>query len=298
MTPAGRFAPSPSGLLHFGSLLAAVGSYLDARLSGGQWLLRIEDLDRPRCQPGAEKAIIDTLSAFGFRADGPVARQSERIPLYEAALGRLAGRGLVFPCDCSRRDRSILTAPGQETQCVRDCRSRLNDRSDACLRVALDGLAPVQVVDRSLGPVFFDPVAHRDVIVRRRDGIFSYHFAVVVDDADQGISDVVRGADLLGSTSWQLGLQQALGIPAPRYLHLPVVVEPDGSKLAKSRRTLPVSDLNPRDTLTDVLRLLGQPAGWVLHEGPLEDFWRSAIAAWDPGAFRGVETVPAPLLMQ
>ncbi len=298
MNPAGRFAPSPSGLLHFGSLLAAAGSYLDARHSGGRWLLRIEDLDRPRSQPGAETAILATLTAFGFRPDGPVARQSERIRLYEAALQRLDARGLVFPCDCSRREIAVLTAPGQETQCVRDCRSRLSGRSDACLRVALDGLEPVQIVDRSLGPVLFDPVAHRDVIIRRRDGIFSYHFAVVVDDADQGISDVVRGADLLGSTPWQLGLQKALGIAAPRYLHLPVVVEPDGSKLAKSRRALPVSDLNPRDTLADVLRLLGQPGDRARHEQPMGDYWRAAIAAWDPGAFRGVDTVPAPLLTQ
>ena len=289
--PIGRFAPSPTGLLHLGSLVAATGSYLDARQQGGRWLVRFEDLDSPRILAGAEVAILRSLAAFGFRSDGPVVRQSERLALYESALSRLAQRALLFRCRCSRRD---IAAAGlsEEPRCVGDCRRQGSTDGEGSLRVALEGLDPKQVVDRSGREIRFEPTVHTDVVVRRRDGVFAYQLAVVVDDAAQSVSDVVRGRDLLESTAWQLGLQSALSLPTPRYLHLPMVVEPDGTKLGKSRHSLPLDAIAAPGLLRNALQLLGQPPPAVAVSD-LEAIWRSAIAAWDPVAASLRVEVPA-----
>ncbi len=287
----GRFAPSPTGPLHLGSLVAATGSYLDARHQGGRWLVRLEDLDTPRNLAGAEAAILQTLAAFGFSTDGPVVRQSKRRALYESALSLLWQRGLLFRCRCSRREIAEAGL-SDEPRCVGDCRRHLQAEGEGCLRVALDSLPPRQVHDRSGREIRFDPTVHTDVVVRRRDRVIAYHLAVVVDDAEQAVSDVVRGGDLLGSATWQLGLQSALSLPTPRYLHLPLVVEPDGTKLAKSRRSVPLATGAAPFLLRRALQLLGQPSPKVAASD-LEATWQSAIAAWDPAAASRCAEVPA-----
>src|SRR5690606_26645304 len=215
----GRFAPSPTGPLHAGSLLAAFGSWLLARAAGGQWLVRIEDVDRPREVPGAAAAQLATLSAFGLESDLPVVRQSEREPLYRAPLQRLLEAGLPCPCSCSRSD---LAAAGRvHRRCVAATprpppavRPRAADHSPAAADDGLQGPRPPDV-DREVG----------DFVLLRADGFWAYQLAVVVDGAEQGVTDVVRGADLLDSTPRQVLLQRALGLPTPRYLHLPLLLD-------------------------------------------------------------------------
>jgi glutamyl-Q tRNA(Asp) synthetase len=283
----GRFAPTPSGPLHLGSLLAAVGSWLDARHAGGDWLLRIDDLDQPRCRPEHEHDILAALAAHGLVPDRPPTRQSGDAVRYEAALRQLDARGLLFQCSCSRRELAASGAP--DPCCLRDCRNRgaaATHGSDTSLRVDLAGLAPMQATDRSLGAITFDPRRHRDLVLRRRDGIVAYALAVVVDDHDAGVSDVVRGGDLLAGTPWQLALHQALGFSPPRYLHLPVVTEPDGAKLAKSRRSVPLDPARSTENLTAVLGWLRQPLPADTKKNAAE-LLAAAASVWDPGRFAG-----------
>jgi glutamyl-Q tRNA(Asp) synthetase len=245
-------------------------------------LLRIEDLDRARLQPGAEEAIVKTLQAFGLRHDGPVVRQSARLAAYDAALGELARHGLLFACGCSRREIAAAAAIGEESRCVGRCRELDLEPGGAALRVDLGRLPQLAATDRSGREIRFDPQAQTDVVVRRRDGVVAYQLAVVVDDAAQGITDVVRGGDLLSSTAWQLALQHALGLATPRYLHLPVITEPDGSKLAKSRRSLPLAAQAAPALILRALELLEQPPPPAsAHHAP-EALWDWAIAHWDP----------------
>ena len=280
----GRFAPTPSGPLHLGSLLAAVGSWLDA--AEGLCLLRIDDLDTSRCRPEYERAILHTLETFGLRYPETVIRQSARTATYAAAITRLGARIPLFYCDCTRRE---LTGEG-EACCLKDCRDRRCDPSSSSLRADLRSLEPMTVLDRSLGEIHFDPLQQRDVIVRRRDGVHTYPLATVIDDAEQGVTDVVRGADLLASTGWQLALQQALGLPTPRYLHLPVVVEPDGSKLAKSRRSAALEPSQAASQLRQVLKWLAQnePPATFDVAGDVLDWMRPG---WDPARFAGLASV-------
>jgi glutamyl-Q tRNA(Asp) synthetase len=239
----GRFAPSPTGPLHLGSLVAAFGSWLMARHAGGEWWVRIEDLDPPREIAGAAETQLRTLSAFGLVSDGPVLRQSDRHALYDAALSRLRDAGLAFACHCSRSD---LAAVGGIHRCCRPGAQRelpairLHVPDDT--RIAFDDAIHgrfEQDVARAVG----------DVVLRRADGYWAYQLAVVVDDADQGITDVVRGADLLDSTPRQILLQRALGLPTPRYAHLPLIVDDSGHKLSKSLAALPVDADDPLPTL-------------------------------------------------
>ena len=216
----GRFAPSPTGRLHFGSLVAALGSWLLARHHHGQWLVRVEDLDPPREVAGAARAQLATLAAFGMTSDLPVVWQSGRHDRYASALERLLAAGTAFECRCSRSE--LASAGGIHRRCVaRDparspaIRLRVTDGSTVAFIDGLQGRI-AQAVDRDVG----------DVVLRRADGFWAYQLAVVVDDAEQGITDVVRGADLLDSTPRQILLQRALGLPTPRYLHLPLIVTP------------------------------------------------------------------------
>lgn len=249
----GRFAPSPTGPLHFGSLVAALASFLDARHEGGRWLLRIEDLDPPRESLDAPARIIEQLKAFGMAWDGDILYQSRRLDAYAAALERLTAQGAVYPCVCSRKS-FIGVYPGR-------CRGRafadVHEDYAVRLRVA-EGT--VRISDRIAGVKSWrldEDVG--DFVVKRKDGLFAYQLAVVVDDAFQGVTDVVRGSDLLDSTPRQVCLARELGIPAVRYAHFPVITDSDGTKLSKQTHAAPVDTADPLPLLQHALRALGQP---------------------------------------
>ena len=291
----GRFAPSPSGPLHLGSLVAALGSFLDALHAGGEWLLRLDDLDQPRCRPEHADAILAALAAHGLVPSRPAHRQTDDPQRYTAALAVLEARGLLFTCDCSRRELAAAGVAGAaEPCCLRDCRARRPPATAAALRADLSMLRPMTLQDRSLGMIRFDPAQHRDVIVRRRDGIVAYALAVVVDDAEAGVTDVVRGGDLFEGTGWQLALHQALGLGPPRYLHLPVVVEADGAKLAKSRRSVPLDAESASRALVRVLGWLRQPVPQSLAAGDISAGLAAAAAQWDIARFSGLAEIRLP----
>ncbi|RZA21853.1 MAG: tRNA glutamyl-Q(34) synthetase GluQRS [Lysobacteraceae bacterium] len=248
----GRFAPSPTGPLHAGSMLAALGSWLLARQAGGEWLVRVEDIDPPRQVAGAAQAQLRTLQAFGLRHDGDIAWQSRRGHLYQAALDRLLAEGLAFECHCSRTD--LAASGGIHRHCVANAR-----RPDPAIRLRVTDGREISFDDAVHGPVAqrVDRVVG-DFVLRRADGLWAYQLAVVVDDADQVITDVVRGSDLLDSTPRQILLQRALGLPTPRYAHLPLLLGKDGSKLSKSDAALPVDSKDPLSTLRMLWHCLGQ----------------------------------------
>jgi glutamyl-Q tRNA(Asp) synthetase len=286
----GRFAPSPSGPLHLGSLATATASFLDARHQGGKWLLRIEDLDTGRNRPGAADEMLRLLEGLGLQWDGPVLYQSQRPARYAQALAELAARHLLYQCSCSRRDRGGTDDTGGYPG---TCRAGPSRPGPTATRFRAD-LSPVgPFIDRLQGPVDIDPASLGDPIVRRRDGCYAYQLAVVIDDADQGVTDVVRGADLLPSTCWQRSLQRALGLHEPRYAHLPLVCEPDGTKLSKSARTVRLEGGAPAQLVWRVLALLRQSPPRELAAAPLAELWAWAIRHWRLGALRAVATLPA-----
>ncbi len=284
----GRFAPSPTGPLHLGSLVAAMASYLDAKVHHGQWLVRIEDLDWDRNVAGADQAMLATLQRCGMVWDGDVVWQSQRTGLYEAALRQLAG--LVYPCACSRKEivdsrLNAGAAPGVTPVYPGTCRHGLAPGKTArALRLKVPEAPhyPVSFSDRWQGRVSQDlPTDVGDFVVRRADGFWAYQLAVVVDDGAQGITDVVRGADLIDSTPRQLYLQQLLGLPQPQYLHVPVVTNAEGEKLSKQTGALAFDN---GSTAQELLRTALVPAahflGMALQADSLEDFWRRAVPAW------------------
>ena len=283
----GRFAPSPTGDLHLGSLVAALGSYLDARSQGGRWLLRMEDLDAERVLPGCAARMLRTLESFGLRWDGAVTYQSARTEHYARALERLSAAGLTFECGCSRRERANQGGyPGT-------CRDRPPGPGPTALRFRVEDARTVRFTDRVQGGCSFALGELGDVIVRRRDRAFAYQLAVVVDDALQGVTDVVRGADLLESTAWQIALQEALGLPRPRYAHLPLVVEPGGAKLAKSRRSIPLDPRAAGPLLYEALSLLRQDPPATLKPEPVGRMLEWACAHWELDRVRGLREVAA-----
>lgn len=286
----GRFAPSPTGALHLGSLATATASFLDARHHGGQWLLRMEDLDRPREVPGAADGILRDLDSLGFWWDGPVIYQSRRLPLYQAAVAALEARGLAYPCSCTRRDLGATDDAGGYPG---TCRAGPQRPGATAMRFRADLSRVGPFVDRLQGPVDVDPSALGDPIIRRRDGIYAYQLAVVVDDANQGVTDVVRGSDLLPSSCWQRSLQRALGLPEPRYAHLPLVCEPNGAKLSKSARTVGLQGGSGTERIWRVLALLRQMPPPAMAQAALPELWAWAISHWRPGALRGVASLPA-----
>lgn len=292
----GRFAPSPTGPLHFGSLVAAVGSYLDARHHHGKWLLRIEDLDPPREIPGAADAILRTLDAFAMEWDGPVVYQSRRDGLYACALEELAHKGYLFGCGCTRREiadsamhsESGLVYPGT-------CRAGLPPgRSARALRVRTEA-REVGLVDRLQGDLR-QHLEHEvgDFIVRRADLLVAYQLAVVVDDAEQQITHVVRGADLLDSTPRQVYLQQLLELPTPSYLHLPVAVDANAEKLSKQTFAREIAAGRETAVLLDVLAFLDQPLPESPGDASLAELWQWAIARWEPARITSTRALPAP----
>jgi glutamyl-Q tRNA(Asp) synthetase len=279
----GRFAPSPTGPLHFGSLVAAVGSYLSARSRGGEWLVRMEDLDPPREVKGAADDILRTLDAYGFEWQGEVMYQSRRRDAYEDALDRLRRSGALYPCGCTRKEIADSNISGIEGLVYPGtCRAGLAaGRNARALRVRTDNA----VID------FEDRVQSRqhlqlekeigDFVARRADGFYAYQLAVVVDDAEQGITEVVRGADLLASTACQIHLQQLLDLPTPAYAHLPAAVNDQGEKLSKQTFAKPLSRATPVGPLRQALDFLGQGPLPESGEISVASFWAFAMAAWD-----------------
>jgi glutamyl-Q tRNA(Asp) synthetase len=294
----GRFAPTPSGPLHLGSLLAAVGSYLSARRSNGRWLLRIEDLDRNRVIPGIADQMLRTLDSFGFEWDGNVEFQNTRILLYEQALARLVAAGLCYPCRCSRSQLAAQALePGEELVYPGTCRSDPDaSQGPHALRFRTDaGLALVEFEDRLQGPVSEDcHHAAGDFVIRRRDGFFAYHLAVVVDDELQGVTEVVRGCDLLSCTPRQILLQRALGYRTPEYAHLPLLLEADGRKLAKSRHAVPLDADCAAPALWKVLAWLRQEPPAELAGAPVNEIWAWALPNWRPERLAGFRELRLP----
>jgi glutamyl-Q tRNA(Asp) synthetase len=284
----GRFAPSPTGPLHMGSLVAAMASYLDAKLHHGQWLVRIEDVDKDRNVPGADREILASLERCGMRWDGEVVWQTQREALYDEALARLAEN--VYPCGCSRKE-------------IADSQTRLGQDGNALLvypGTCREGLAPGKVPralrlrtpqqphriisfeDRWAGHISQDITAEvGDFVIRRADGYWAYQLAVVVDDAAQGVTDIVRGADLLDSTPRQLYLQELLGLPHPRYLHVPLVLNADGEKLSKQTGAQAFDQgASSATLLRDALLPAARFLGLQVEAQTVEAFWRDAVPAW------------------
>ncbi|MFO1407347.1 MAG: tRNA glutamyl-Q(34) synthetase GluQRS [Steroidobacteraceae bacterium] len=291
----GRFAPTPSGALHFGSLVAAVASWVDARALGGRWLVRIEDIDPPRERPGAADDILRALERLGLGWDGPVLRQSTRSDAYGEALDRLAASGHLRDCSCARSALAALPvnagrASGEDLYHPAEClprpeparpgelarRFRAPDR-DVCFEDRVQGWTCANVA-RTSG----------DFVLQRRDGLYAYQLAVVVDDEAQGVTDVVRGADLLMSTPRQLLLQQALGFDAPSYLHVPIAVGADGLKLSKSADAPGLASANPGAQLAAALGFLGQRPPQELAGWDAAAVLEWAVANWIPEAMRGL----------
>jgi glutamyl-Q tRNA(Asp) synthetase len=283
----GRFAPSPTGPLHLGSLLAALGSYLDAHAHAGRWLVRMEDLDAARELPGCATQILATLEAFGLNWDGSIEYQSARAEHYSAALAQLRAAGLTFECSCSRRE--LADEPGYPGS----CRQGPRHAGPTATRFRVPSVS-VGWQDRLQGRCDYPLGPLGDVIIRRRDGGFAYQLAVVVDDAAQAVTDVVRGADLIESTPWQIALQGALGLPSVRYAHLPLLTEASGAKLAKSRRSVALEPIRASAQLCQVLGLLGQapPAGLELE--PVHTVLAWAIQHWRPERLAGLTAITAP----
>ena len=278
----GRFAPSPTGPLHFGSLIAALASYADARSNQGRWLLRIEDLDPPRETPGAADSFPRMLEHYGFTWDAPILRQSTRDAVYRSAMDRLRKEGKVFACACTRAqlERAPMGAGGERVY-PGTCRTGVPPGQRARSWRVRVGTNPVAFTDRVQGRQAQDLAREvGDFVLRRADGLWAYQLAVVVDDSEQGITDVVRGADLLASTPRQIWLQQQLNAAVPRYAHVPVAVNSAGEKLSKQTMAAPLPLARPHAVLCAAWRFLNQ----VAPEAELtsaEEFWQWAIPRWD-----------------
>lgn len=275
----GRFAPTPSGPLHLGSLLTALGSWLSARAAGGRWLLRIDDLDTPRVQRGAESTILRQLEAHGLFWDGAIRRQSAHVDEYAAALAQLRAQDRLYACTCTRAQLQ-QAADGEDAVYPGTCRAAGRETSRAATRFAVG--AGTLVID-DLGRGRISRRLEREVgdfVVRRRDGQFAYQLACAVDEAAQGVTEVVRGADLTGSTFRQVHLMQALSLPVPRYRHLPLVVGADGRKLSKQNEAVALDPADAAQNLRVALRLLGQPndATSTAPAAMLD----TAVRAWNP----------------
>jgi glutamyl-Q tRNA(Asp) synthetase len=280
----GRFAPSPTGPLHFGSLIAAVASYLEAKTHNGIWLLRMEDLDKPREVNGAAKAILYSLDKFGFEWNGEVLYQSQRHGLYEYYFNTLKNKGLIYPCTCTRRE-------------IADSSNQFGIDGviypKTCLHQALKPNAPSawRIKTNAIEINFNDTVQGKikqilsqevgDFILKRADGLFAYQLAVVVDDAEQGITHIVRGADLLDSTPRQVYLQQQLGFTTPHYAHVPVASNTAGEKLSKQTLATPITENKANQLIYDALIFLGQQPSAEIKQASLTELWQWASTHWD-----------------
>lgn len=292
MTYRGRFAPSPTGPLHFGSLVAALASWLDARAAGGEWLVRIEDVDETRTVAGSADDILRTLASLGLAWDGDVAWQSRRKDRYEQALARLRAQGRLYRCKCSRKEVADSGLHGIEGAIYPGTCRGLAIAADvpAALRV-IAGDERIGFEDRVQG--FVSQNVARDIgdfVLKRRDGLHAYQLAVVVDDADQAITDVVRGADLLWSTPRQIALQRLLGLPTPRYLHVPVATHGSGEKLSKQTLAAAIATADPA-ALLGALEFLGQPAP---DSRSIAAILEHAVRQWDPARIPRAASLAVP----
>ena len=286
----GRFAPSPTGPLHAGSLVAALASWLDARAHGGQWLIRMEDVDTPRCITGVDRLILQQLADCGLHPDQAPVWQSQRNTLYQQALDQLVARDLAYPCACSRRDiEAALSGLGQtrlrhgKLVYPGTCRTGRHGRTGHAWRLRTDVKTTTHWIDRRLGPQQQDVQTEvGDFVLQRADSCFAYQLAVVVDDAAQGVTNVVRGEDLADNTARQILLQQLLGLPTPRYLHTPLVLGANGEKLSKQNGAQAIDSGKPLAALNTAAKALGLPA----KAGRLSDALREWVKAW--------KIVPAP----
>ena len=300
----GRFAPSPTGPLHFGSLVAAVGSYLDAKHHQGQWLVRIEDLDTPRTVKGAADNTLRTLETFGLHWDEALLYQSQRTAAYEEALQKLQSTGAVYSCACTRKEIADSALHGIEGQIYPGtCRNGIpSGREGRAWRVRTNiNLSPgVAQFDDTLQGRITQHLENEigDFVVKRADGLFAYQLAVVVDDAQQGITHVVRGADLLASTPRQLYLQRLLGLTTPAYMHLPVAVNAQGEKLSKQTLAAPVDAHNISGTLWRTLEFLRQQPPAELASCKQEEILEWAIANWDKDKLKGIHTAEGTTLIR
>lgn len=279
----GRFAPTPSGPLHFGSLVAAVGGYLEAKSRDGLWRLRIDDLDRSRVAPGADGAILRCLDALGLEWDGPVVYQSRRRPAYHAALHRLWNLRLAYPCACSRKDITEAGLAGVEGPIYPGtCRNGIAaGRAARALRLHV-AAATVDFDDGLLGPQRRDLEREAgDFVLYRADGVYAFHLASAVDDGELAISHVVRGSDLLESSARQIHVLRLLGLPVPHYTHLPVAVDASGQKLSKQTHAAPIDGSRPVPILCAVLRFLNQPVSKTLERASLAELWAYALRHWE-----------------
>ncbi len=286
MTYIGRFAPSPSGPLHFGSLIAAVGSYLRARAQQGRWLVRIEDIDPPREQPGAAAQILRTLEHFGLHWDDEVIYQSQRHERYQAILDELYQQGKTYHCHCTRAQIQAAGGfyPGT-------CRDKQYPALNAAVRLRVD--APcLSFHDQLLGLIEVEPrLASEDFILKRRDGLFAYNLAVVIDDADCGITEVVRGADLLEPTVRQITLYQQLGWAVPAWLHLPLALQQNGLKLSKQNHAPAIDELPVVATLCQALLFLGQTLPDDTADMSAESLLRWAVEHWQLSSIPTIASV-------
>lgn len=274
----GRFAPSPTGPVHYGTLVAAVGSYLQARKNNGEWFVRMDDVDTLRIVDGADSDILHTLDHFGFKWDGEVTYQTQQVDSYQQALEKLVSQSLVFPCTCSRK----ILAKTDSKIYPGTCRHRaLAENEEHALRILSQNFdikfddvvmgKQSQNIERQCG----------DFIIKRRDGLFAYQLAIVVDDAIQGITEVVRGADLLDSTPRQIYLQRLLNYPTPRYCHLPLAIDDLGNKISKSGGAAKVETNDREKLLISSLNFLGQKALDDLVKSNINDIWSWAIKNWN-----------------
>ena len=293
----GRFAPSPTGPLHFGSLAAAVASYCDARKHHGKWLLRMEDLDKPREVKGAADMILRQLEAFGFEWDGPILYQSQRDSFYNEALTALKQKQLIYPCTCTRKE-------------IADSSTNIGVEGviypGTCLRQPIKQNAPVAWrIKTETSRISFKDVIQGEIsqnlksdigdfILKRADGLFAYQLAVVVDDAAQGVTHIVRGADLLDSTPRQIYLQHALGYPQPQYAHIPVAANAAGEKLSKQTLAKPITEQHAIDLIVDALEFLGQQPESQLRLADLKDVWHWAICHWNIGKIPKTQKIIIP----
>jgi len=286
----GRFAPSPSGPLHFGSLVAALASYLDAKAHGGTWLVRIEDVDETRCKPEHAADILRTLAAFGLIWDGDVIVQTQRKLAYEQALARLSEAHLTYACTCSRKEIADSAMGIEGPIYPGTCRAQAGAMNDAAIRV-LTSNEPIEFADRVQGTVNqLIESSIGDFVVKRRDSLFAYQLAVVVDDAAQGVTHVVRGADLLDSTARQIYLQQLLGFITPQYLHVPIVTNDHGQKLSKQTLAPGIGAADVLEVTKAALRFLGQTNPGV--NSAVSELLTSAVKTWRVSAIPSVRTAP------
>lgn len=280
----GRFAPSPSGPLHFGSLVAALASYCQAKFRQGRWLVRIEDVDTPRVVESAGDQILRDLEAFGFDWDGPVLYQSDQFEHYRYYLEKLLAQGDAYACECSRRSlrrQGVSSGPLGQIY-PGNCRRKKLDPNGHSIRLDTATAATIEFHDQVYGRCELNlPAAVGDFVLKRADNIYAYHLAVVVDDQLQGIDEVVRGADLLENTCLHIWLQQKLGFATPRYLHIPLVDNAQGVKLSKQTGASPIDHRNASRQLVAALSHLDQSPEVGLHQGNPDEILRWAIANWD-----------------